>query len=290
MPYTTNPNMERLRMEAVRLVKYRSWSTRKVARHIGFSQSVIVKWCRKDPTGGWHHIPTKSSRPHGHPREISKEIIQRIVVIRLEKKRCAELIHQRLLKEGRIVSLSSVKRILKRTGLIPHRDGRKKWHFSAPRPFAEKPGDLVQIDTIHIMKSRVKRLYVFTLLDRYSRWAYAKAYPEARGGTSLRFVKEAQAHAPFAFSHLQSDHGSEFSRYFKHMIRIRHRHSRVRKPNDNAHLERFNRTLKEECLADVSVDVRAINKALPKYLAYYNQERMHMGLNFKTPAEVIPSY
>lgn len=193
-----------------------------------------------------------------------------------------------LLKEGTVVSLSSVKRTLKRSFLIPHRDGRKRWHFSPRRPEAEKPGDLVQIDTIHLLQTKTRRLYVFTLLDLHSRWAYAKAYQEARAGTTLRFVREAQAHAPFSFNYLQSDHGSEFSRHFKHMVGIKHRHSRVRKPNDNAHLERFNRTIQEECLDRLPRKVGAINKQLPAYLNYYNSERLHMGLNYQTPLEVIP--
>ncbi|MBL7045410.1 MAG: hypothetical protein ISR99_00005, partial [Parcubacteria group bacterium] len=60
MAYTTNPNMGKVRRDAVRLVKYRGWSTRKVARYTGFSQSAIVKWCKRDSTGGWHEVPTRS--------------------------------------------------------------------------------------------------------------------------------------------------------------------------------------------------------------------------------------
>ena len=56
MAYTTNPKLPKARMEAVRLVKYRGWSTRQAARHTGHNQSAIVKWCKKDPTGGWRHI------------------------------------------------------------------------------------------------------------------------------------------------------------------------------------------------------------------------------------------
>jgi len=38
MAYTTNPNLPRVRMDAVRLVRS-GWSTRKVARHLGFNQA-----------------------------------------------------------------------------------------------------------------------------------------------------------------------------------------------------------------------------------------------------------
>ena len=140
------------------------------------------------------------------------------------------------------------------------------------------------------MVNKKERLYVFTLLDVHSRWAYAKAYAKVKAGNTLLFVKEAQKKAPFLFDHLQTDHGPEFGKWFVRQVRIRHRHSRVRRPNDNAHLERFNRTIQEECLDKLPGDVRAINRALPKYLEYYNDERLHLGINLKTPSQVVRSY
>ena len=75
---------------------------------------------------------------------------------------------------------------------------------------------------------------------------------------------------------------------------IAHRHSRVRQANDNAHIERFNRTIQEECFDRVPKDFSSYRKAAKRYLAYYNGERSHMGINFLTPlkkiAESIPSY
>lgn len=277
-------------MDAVRLVKYRGWSTRKVARYTGYAQSTIVKWCKKDKTGGWHRIPTASSRPNEHPNALSPTIVRRIVALRVETKRCAEVIHQMLVNEGASVSLSSVKRTLDRKHLTKKRSPWKRWHQSGPRPRAATPGALVQVDTIHLWINKNERIYVFTLLDVYSRWAYAKAFPKATAGTALLFVKEAQRKAPFLFTHLQTDHGPEFSKYFVRRVKIRHRHSRVRRPNDNAHLERFNRTIQEECLDRLPKEVIPINHAIRKYLKYYNSERLHLGLKLKTPLEVIPSY
>ncbi|HDZ85295.1 MAG TPA: hypothetical protein ENH35_01950, partial [Candidatus Moranbacteria bacterium] len=69
-----------------------------------------------------------------------------------------------------------------------------------------------------------------------------------------------------------------------------HRHSRVRQPNDNSYLERFNRTLQEECLQKVKTNVRIFNRALPVYLEYYNTERLHMGIDFKTPIQLIKCF
>src|SRR3989338_7314681 len=206
MAYTTNPKLPKVRMEAVRLVKHQGWSTRQVARYTGYNQSVIVKWCKKDPTGGWRRIPTRSSRPHSHPRQLKPDMVKRIVSQRLKHNRCSEVVHQELINQGIRVSLSSVKRTLDRKGLTKKRSPWKRYHPHVDRPYPLKAGDLVQIDTIHLMISEKKRIYVFVLIDVYSRWVYAKCYPKMNSKICLNFVREAQELASFKFEMLQSDH------------------------------------------------------------------------------------
>lgn len=282
--------MPKLRMEAVRLVKYRGWSTRQVSRYTGFNQSAIVKWCKKDVTGGWHRIPTQSSRPNHHPAMLKPELVQVIVAQRQKHNRCAEVVHRELVNSGVQVSLCSVKRTLDRKGLTKKRSPWKRYHPHVDRPFVENPGDLVQLDSIHLMVSDKKRIYVITLIDVYSRWTYAKAYERMNGATAVGFVREAQTKAGFKFEMLQSDHGPEFSSYFVERIKVDHRYSRIGKPNDNSHIERFNRTLQEECLDRIPRKVYTINRVVKQYLTYYNQERLHMGINLLTPIQLIPSY
>lgn len=289
MAYSTNPQLPRVRREAAALVA-KGWSARKVGRYLGFHHTAVMRWVKESEWIGHHPIPTRSSRPKHHPHELPQEIVQHVVALRLKTGRCAEVLQRQLTNEGVRVSLSSVKRTLDRHHLIKKRSPWKRWHHSAPRPIAAHPGALVQIDTIHLMVNKTQRIYVFTLLDVCSRWAYAKVFATNNAGNALRFVKEAQRQASFLFDHLQSDHGPEFGKWFVRQVKIRHRHSRVRRPNDNAHLERFNRTLQEECLDKLPRDVRAINRALPKYLAYYNNERLHLGINLQTPSQVVRSY
>lgn len=292
MAYATNPRLPKVRMEAVRLVKYRGWSTRKVARHTGFSQSAIVKWCQKDPTGGWRYIPTQSSRPHSHPKQLSNAVVRRILELRGERRQCAEILHYRLQKEQGIrVSLSSVKRVLKRHGCSRYSQW-KKWHQYPPRPLPEKPGVLVQIDTV-LDGPPQDRLCAYALLDVCSRWAYAAPSVRTTTHDSLRVVLQAKSRAPFPITTLQTDHGSEFSKWFTKQLDskgISHRHSRVRRPTDNGHVERFIRTLQEECLNRISRNFTVWQRKIPEYIHYYNTQRPHMGLNMKTPQEVITSY
>ena len=186
----------------------------------------------------------------------------------------------------RKVSRNTVHRILDRRGLLNKRNKRKWCHPRVERPKAVKSGDLVEIDTIHRMISEKKRLYVFSLLDVHSRTAYAKAYEKMNGRTSIKFVKEAEKKSSFKFKMIQSDHGPEFSSWFVSRIKRDHRFTRLGKPNDNAHIERFNRTIQEECLDKLPNDVKKINCGLKKYLRYYNQERIHLALS-ATPHQVV---
>ena len=138
---------------------------------------------------------------------------------------------------------------------------------------------------------------MYTLIDVFSRFAYAKAAMRINTHQSLKFIKEAERYAPFRFRTIQSDHGSEFSSWFTENVGVHgiaHRHSRVRQANDNTHIERFNRTLQEECLDPLRQDFFVYQKAIRNYLAHYNGRRLHMGIALLAPlqkiADPIPSY
>lgn len=259
------------------------------ARHFGFSPGAIVNWVKWIKKHGIHPVPTQSSKPKKSPRALKDEVVEKIVAKRFELKRSAEVVHHDLAEEGMRVSLSSVKRTLDRRGLLKKRSPWKRLHLAPPRPVAEKPGDLVQVDTVHLMTGEKTRIYIFTMIDVYSRWGFARAYARAGTKQALDFLRRAQVECLFQFDCIQSDNGSEFSSSFTDRVGVAHRHSRVRKPNDNAHLERFNRTLQEECLCGIPTTINAINRTLPKYLEYYNTKRHHFGLNLKTPISIICS-
>ena len=139
MAYTTNPHMPRVRIEAAKLVVNEGWSTRKAARYTGFNQSSIVRWANRYRKSDFRtEIPTRSSRPHSYPNRLSAEIEKVIIEYRLKYRRGAEFIHYFLEKDGYRVSLSSVKRTLKRAGLTRYSKW-KKWHKYTERPKPEKP-------------------------------------------------------------------------------------------------------------------------------------------------------
>jgi len=286
MAYTSNPNVPKIRQEAAQLV-HRGWSARKTGRYLGYHHTTIMDWVRLSKKIGYHPIPTKSSRPKSHPRRLGLEIENKIIEIRRKHNRYGKAIYKELENLKIKVSLASVNRILDRYGYLKKKSPWKRFHPHVDRPEVLKRGDLVQIDTIHRMVSEKKRLYVFSLIDVYSRDTYAKAYEHMNAATSLEFVREAELEMGFHFQMIQSDRGPEFGRWFVSHIRKSHRYSRIGKPNDNAHVERFNRTLQEECLNKVSNAVSKINRALKGYLRYYKYERLHAGINFLTPSQVV---
>lgn len=243
-------------------------------------------------------IPTRSSKPHQHPWTLSQDIVDRIIQLRAQRNRCADVIHAQLLREGITVSISSIYRTLQRHGLIREKSSYKKYHQSGQRPVPETPGKLLETDTIHIpllpLKKK-KRIYIFTVIDVYSRWAYAQASARLSAHLLLEFIREAQEKSGFRFECIQSDHGPEFTSHFTIFVEadgVRHRHSRIRQPNDNAHVERFNRTIQEEMHVEIlkyKNNLPLLNREIERYLHYYNTERLHMGINYQTPDEVLRS-
>lgn len=282
--------MPKVRRDAVNLVKYRHWSMRKVALRYGVEPSTISRWCKLPFATGWHELATRSSRPNSSPKALKKEVVQAIIAKRSGRRRCGQHIHQELRREGVRVSLPSVQRTLDRLGFLKKRSLWKRPHDYTERPEVTHPGALLQADTVHLRSPDGSRLYVYTLIDLYSRWAYSEITQKISGAHSARFITRAQSIAPFAMAMIQTDNGGEFQKMFRfriYKLGLKHRYSRVRQSNDQAHVERFNRTIQEECLDRTAHSLKSFKTAIHDYLNYYNTERTHMGINYLTPLEVL---
>ncbi|HSX35848.1 MAG TPA: DDE-type integrase/transposase/recombinase [Patescibacteria group bacterium] len=288
MPYTTNPKLPRLRMQAVLRVR-RGESVRAVARHFGYSHSTVSRWVARAAFDGRETIPTLRSRPKSHPKQLSEEIVTAIVEERLRSKRCAEVIQATLAKRGIVTSLSSVKRTLKRNELVMPRKW-KRYRPPVARPPADAPGSLVQTDTIHFLDWRTKEMfYLYTVIDLHTRMAHAAVHDRISQRWSYQTLLEAQSLFGFAFQTVQADNGPEFATWLKDMLGSKHillRHSRVRRSNDNAHIERFNRTIQQELLGTRPLRGQVTQARLDEYIHYYNYDRLHLGINLQTPKEV----
>lgn len=282
--------MGKVRRDAVNLVKYQGWSMRKVALRYGVEPSTVSRWCRHPFATGRHEIPTRSSRPQTSPNALKKEVIEAIIKKRVGRRRCGQHIYHELKREGVAVSLPSVQRTLDRLGFLKKRSPWKRPHDYTERPEVVSPGALLEADTVHIMLPDGSRLYVYTLIDLFSRWAYAEVMSKISAANSFKFISRAQAASPFKMRMIQTDNGGEFQKMFRfriYKLGIDHRYSRVRQSNDQAHIERFNRTIQEECLDRTAQTIHNFRRAIKTYLPYYNTERLHMGINYQTPLEVL---
>jgi transposase InsO family protein len=286
MAYTTNEKVGKVRTLAIRMVMSGK-STRETARYFGYNQSTIVRWYKRR-NEVWHkkgELPTRSSRPHTSPRRTPRAIEAKIIAARKETKRCAEVVYEHLKLEKIDVSLSTVKRVLKRYGCLKERSRGKKRRIYPIRPDIATQGDLVELDTVHFVDKNGKRSYLYTALDVYSRYGYAMLSKKSNTHATLRFLKKLKQYFDFKIRCIQTDNGPEFGKFFTDNCHVKHRHNHPRSPNENGHLERFNRTIQEEPQKHGLSIFNA--KDVKKYLKHYNTKRMHMGINFKTPNEMI---
>lgn len=286
MAYTTNEKIGRVRVLAIRMV-LSGKSTRETARYFGYNQSTIVRWYKRRHEV-WHkkgELPTRSSRPHTSPRRTPRDIEAKILVTRETLKRCSEVVYEQLKQENVHVSLSTVKRVLSRYGALNKRSPWKKRRIYPIRPDIAHQGDLVELDTIHFVDKHGKRSYVYTALDVYSRYGYALFSKKANTHASLRFFKKVKEYFSFNIQCVQTDNGPEFSKFFSDNCKTKHRHNHPRSPNENGHLERFNRTIQEEMPKhQLSIFTKA---DVLEFLKHYNTKRMHMGIQFKTPQQML---
>ncbi len=224
MAYTTNERIGAVRVQAIRMLR-NGKSTRGVARYFGYAQSTIVKWNKRknELRSNTQELKTRSSRPHTSPRRTSREIEGMIIGVRNETKRCAEVVYE-ILKARRVtISLSTVKRVLKRYGCLKERSRWKKRRMYPIRPDIEKPGDLVEFDTIHFVDRDARRTYIYTALDVYSRYGYARWYKRANAHSSINFLKQVRKYFSFKISCIQTDNGPEFGKWFTiiHVLQMR---------------------------------------------------------------------
>jgi len=313
--YSTNPNLSKARATALRLLVLKSLP---VANKCGVHRSTIWRWKQRwdalnvhvqfkndnRPSrtpgsqfrlSGCHWlIPTRSSRLHTSPTAVPAAVVARVLELRRTLRRCAEVVWYYLVhREGIAVSLSSVRRILRRCSVVHGR--RPRIRRSNPiRPVVTKPGELVETDTVHYICPLTKRRrYVYTVIDLYSRMTYAEIHDRIGPGIAAQVILRAQHRFGFIFAMVQADNGPEYSRYFEdnlHRRGIPTRHGRLHRPNDNAHIERLNRTIQEECLGRILTyrdTTKQVQARLTAYLDFYNTVRVHLGLQCRTPLEML---
>jgi len=192
------------------------------------------------------------------------------------------LIHD-LKQKGRIPRSNRIT-INGRTGKLLVREPKSSRKKMRRKGFiSQKPGDIVQMDTVSIFVDGLKR-YIFTAVDVKTRFAFACTYKSNSSSNGSDFLNKFIAVAPFTAMRVQTDNGGEFHKHFDKLCQqysLVHFFNYPRHPQSNSHLERFNRTIQHQFVnhyIDCIDDLDSFNSKLMQYLIWYNTEKPHRGI------------
>jgi len=176
-----------------------------------------------------------------------------------------------------------------RTGRLLVREAKPRKKKLRRKDFVPHlPGDLVQMDTVTIFTAGLKR-YIFTAIDVRTRFAFAYAYKANSSSNGDDFLGKFLEVAPFAIKRVQTDNGGEFAKHFDRCCSkhgLTHFFNYPGHPQSNAFLERFNRTIQEQCVSqyiDLLDEPDDFNRRLMDYLIWYNTEKPHRGIGNLSP-------
>ena len=171
----------------------------------------------------------------------------------------------------------------------------------------EHPGYLVAQDTYYVGTIKgVGRIYQQTVIDTYSRVAFAKLYTSKHAITSADVLNDKVL--PFFDQHeipvlrMLTDRGTEFNgrpenheyELYLQLENIDHSKTKVRHPQSNGICERLHRTMQDEFYAvcfrtKLYEDLESLQADLDQWVGHYNHHRPHSGRYCfgKTPMETF---
>ena len=231
----------------------------------------------------------KSRRP---PQDALKRRIKEIseVRIRYGYKR----IYVMLRREGWPVNHKRVQRLYCELGL-QLRSRRPRRHVSAahrqpPRRLAQRANEAWCMDFMADQLVSGRRIRLLTIVDVFTRECLAiDVAPRLRSEDVVRTLTKL-AGVRGAPARICCDNGSEFQSrlvdLWAYTNNVQLEFSRPGKPTDNAHIESFNGSLRDECLNihwfRSLIDAR---EKLEAWRIDYNESRPHKALNHRTPNE-----
>jgi putative transposase len=189
------------------------------------------------------------------------------------------------------VSPSSVFRVLRDAGRLarfPRRPSRKGAGFEQPLSAHEH----WHIDIAHI-NIHGTFYYLCAVLDGASRyivdWSLGESMREADVEILLQRAKE---RFPDARPRIISDNGPQFiAKDFKEFIRISgmtHVRTAPYYPQSNGKMERWNQSIKSECIRPgVPLSLDDAKNLIAQYVRVYNEQRLHSALGYVTPKDML---
>jgi putative transposase len=181
--------------------------------------------------------------------------------------------------------------LLRRAKARPERRRRPHARRLPKGHVADRPGALVQLDTLTITVQPGPAIKQFTAYCPVGRWTVAKATRRATSTAAASFLDKVIAEMPFPVSALQVDGGSEFMASFETACRDRRLPLFVlppKSPKLNGAVERANGSWRYEFYAvyDLPATLAELNPLLDSFQHLYNHYRPHGALRGLTPRPV----
>lgn len=304
------------RLDAVRAVLSGAPVT-EVARGVGVSRQSVHTWVARYLSGGVAGLADRSSRPAVSPSRAPDVVEAAVAELRREHPRWgAKRIRLELLRadppwhpgEGLAVaavpSTATINRILLRHGLVkprPRKRPRSSFvRFERPGPMQLWGIDIVGgIELVNTVTGELREAKIVTGVDDHSRYCVMAAVVERATGRAvcLAFAQALAAHG--VPEEVITDNGKQFTArfakggeaLFDKICRnnaITHRLTAPASPNQNGKVERFHGTFRPEISEQGPfTSLVEAQEAVDVWVAHYNAERPHQGLDEKVP--VMPA-
>jgi len=171
-----------------------------------------------------------------------------------------------------------------RTGRLIVRRPKKTKKLRRKEYQPSQIGDLAQVDAIEIFTSGVRR-YILTAIDIYGKFAFAYAYKSLSSASARDFMEKLISVAPFTISHIQTDNGKEFHKFFREYVshqKIIHFYNYPNCPKMNPFIENFNGIIQRQFIdwhyQLIRDDIGGFNIKLMDYLLWYNTKKQHSAI------------
>jgi transposase len=262
-----------------------------IAERVGVNRATVYRWLRRVRRWGFKEFVREyqqAKKGHRH-RKTHSFIEQRVLALRREHHECCgEKIVYWLDKEQISLSCSTVYRILNKHLQLRSKGRKNTARGSLPR--ASRPREVIQMDTIDFGE-----VFAFTAVDIFTREAQVVLRPGLTAKDGEAALKSFMAY----FGHgqtIQTDGGSEFEAEFAQLVPTAADHHRVARPykkNEQAFIERFNLTVRKECLGWEKYSpsqVFSLQGAVAVWLDYYHFVRPSMAFEPMRPPLSLESH
>jgi len=206
-------------------------------------------------------------------------------------------IHVLLRREGFQVSKHRVHRLYREEGLSLRRK-RPRRHVSAARraerPEPKRRNESWSMDFVSDSLFDGRRFRAFTLVENFSRECLAIRAEPRLYGSDVAEILDQVVEEKGKPSRIFLDNGPEFISkaldLWAYQARVTLDFSRPGKPTDNAYIESFNGSFRDECLnTNWFLSMNDARAKIESWRREYNEFRPHSSLGERTPSEVAGS-